>query len=225
MKICAKQVAPECQMSPLDYENLPDNVYVFGNRHYTEYDNYKELCNSLENAADEFMEMVRGRYGCAGDSYDLNDFLRYCTPRDDGRDYTREERLQWRALLTGYYYNTITEREALAAALELITGEKYAYATISGYCQGDWSNILYPAQYGGEWLRHFEIEFFNMGAEWMITENDPDSDDNYYLYTYEWQNERIRAEIADAHGCDPADVVLYVFDGYIQTPKYKEVSA
>ena len=33
-----------------------------------------------------------------------------------------------------------------------------------------------------------------------------------------------RQEIAAAVGCNPSDVILYAFDGYERTPKYKEVS-
>ena len=47
--------------------------------------------------------------------------------------------------------------------------------------------------------------------------------DGYSFYCTLWSDEGIRKEIANAEGVDPADVVLYAFDGWIRTEQYKEV--
>ena len=56
--------------------------------------------------------------------------------------------------------------------------------------------------------------------EWKIDDNG----DTYTVYTHSWRDDEKRQEFADAVGCDPSDVILYAFDGYEYTPKYKEVS-
>ena len=223
MKIYAKQVPPEYQESPLFMEEWPENVYIFGNRHFrghgAEY--IENIKNSMYDAAIELKALPCGLYCYNSFIEILNDLL----PAGNGREYSRADRLKWRALLLNFDAGTITDNDAITTALQLITGREYDAATIRGCCQGDWNNVIYPSEYGREWLENFEIEYFNTGAEWRITENDPDSDDNYYFYTHAWNEDGQRAEIAAAAGVDPADVVLYVFDGYIKTAAYKEVNA
>jgi hypothetical protein len=126
--------------------------------------------------------------------------------------------------LLNFDAGAINDDDAITTALQLITGDEYDAAQIRGCCQGDWNNIIYPTKYGREWLREFEIEYFNTGAEWRISENDPNNDDNYYMYTHAWSDDDIRAEIAAAAGVDPGDVILYTFTGWSRTPEYREVS-
>ena len=224
MKIYAKQVTPEYQESPLFMEEWPENVYVFGNRHYKDHggDYIENIKNSMYDAADELKALPRGR------SYynSFVDILADIIPAPENKkEYTRADRLKWRALLLNFDAGAISDDDATTAALELITGAEYAAAEIRGCCQGDWNKILYPAEYGREWLEFFEVEYFNTGDEWQISEGIPDSDENYYFYSHAWNEDGIRAEIAAAAGVDPDDVILYVFTGYTRTPEYRLVTA
>lgn len=225
MKIYAKQVPAEYQESPLFMGEWPENVFVFGNRHYRDHggDYIENIKNSMYDAADELTRLMNGYFDGAGYSLIeiLNDFL----PAENGREYSRVDRLKWRDLLLSVDGYWSIDDDAITAALELITGRKYECAEIRGCCQGDWNNIIYPSEYGREWLENFETEYFNTGTEWCINEGSPDSDDNYYFYTHAWNEDGQRAEIAAAAGVDPADVVLYVFDEWQRTPIYKEVYA
>lgn len=224
MKIYAKQIAPEYQESPLFMEEWPKNVYVFGNKHFCRHIDVtiENIKNDMYNAADELKALMRGLSCLASFTHILAAFL----PAPENKiEYSRADRLKWRALLLNFDAGAISDDEAITAALELITGDEYESATIRGSVQSEWNNIIYPAKYGAEWLRNFEIEYFNMGAEWRISEGSPDNDDCYYFYTHEWSEEGQRAEIADAAGAFPGDVVLYVFDGYINTPSYRMVPA
>ena len=224
MKIYAKQVAPECQESPLFMEEWPENVYVFGNRHYKNHggDYIENIKNSMYDAADELKALPRG-----GSYYDsFIDILADLIPEPENKkEYSRADRLKWRALLLNFDAGAISDDDAITTALELITGDEYAAGEIRGCCQGDWNNIIYPAEYGREWLENFEIEYFNTGDEWQINEGIPDSDDNYYFYSHAWNEDGIRAEIAAAAGVEPDDVILYIFTGYTRTPEYRLVTA
>ena len=223
MKIYAKQVAPEYQESPLYMGEWPENVYIFGNRHFRDHgaEYIENIKNSMYDAADELKRLLRGEF--APGEYSLIEILNDFLPTENGREYSRADRLKWRALLLNFDAESIRDDDAITAALELITGDEYDAATIRGCCQGDWNNIIYPAEYGREWLREFEIEYFNMGAEWRIYTDDDEN--GFYMYTHEWSDDRQRAEIADAAGADPGDVVLYAFDGWTRTAKYREVGA
>ena len=224
MKIYAKQVAPEYQESPLFMEEWPENVYVFGNRHYKNHggDYIENIKNSMYDAADELKALPRG-----GSYYDsFIDILADLIPEPENKkEYSRADRLKWRALLLNFDAGAISDDDAITTALELITGDEYAAGEIRGCCQGDWNNIIYPAEYGREWLENFEIEYFNTGDEWQINEGIPDSDDNYYFYSHAWNEDGIRAEIAAAAGVEPDDVILYIFTGYTRTPEYRLVTA
>ena len=220
MKIYAKQVPPEQQQSPVEFYGIPKGIILYGNRYFAGNKDFENLENNIYNAADELEALKEGRRA----GYSFREILRDFVPCDlGGRDYTRAERLKWRELLENYSGGRLYNWEAVCAALELITGDKHDREIIRGCCQGDWQYIIYPTKYGAEFLRDFEIEYFNTGAEWHIAEGDPENDDNYYIYTHAWRDDDIRAEIADVAGANADDVILYMFDGYAKTANYKLV--
>lgn len=224
MKIYAKQVPPEYQESPLFMEEWPENVFAFGNRDFVDHSGrLEDIRRGLENIADIYDDMQRGESWTRNGN--LHAAIWYELPRDSGAGYTRAERL--RIVETALDYcgamNSSDENDALCAALELVTGCAWDYAQIAGCVQREWQNVIYPAAYGPEWLQDFETEYFNTGAEWRISENDPESDDNYYFYSHSWSDDGTRAEIAAAAGVDPCDVILYTFTGWSRTPEYMEV--
>lgn len=211
MKIKAYQIPPENQVSPLiQFDEIPENVSIYGNHRYNERktDLLRNLPGILDDLAEELFYLMQGQKQYT----DFATILEAITGRDD---YTRAERKKWVDVLRRWE-ETDEETGVFLDALHLITGKEHAHATIWGVCQGDWQNIIYPAEYGAEWLRAFEIEYFNLGTEWHVHENDENSFSIYCI------NDP-RAEIADAVGVDPGDVILYEFDGWTRTPKYKEV--
>lgn len=219
MKIYAVQVPPERQTSPLFLEDIPENVYIFGNRHFYERgaNEISDIRIALYNAAD-FLEDLE-KYGDDAFYSSFSELAFYEIPAPKNKyEYNAADLEQWRDVLK----KDPQDFDTIAAAISIITGREYKAAQLRGCCQREWNNILYPADYGREWLEEFEIEYFNTGAEWHINEGEP-YDLGEYFYTHAWDEEGQRAEIAAALGVDPADVVLYVFDGYEQTPKYKEV--
>jgi hypothetical protein len=220
MKIYAKQVPPEYQESPLFNYDWPENVFVFGNHHYNQHDDrLQEIRRALEDLTNAWGDLINGDHGYYDSWIDaLNDLL----PPDGRSDYTRAERKKIAVLAHEYYLcNGRDKSELLCDVLELVTGREWEAATIRGCCQGDWQEIIYPAEYGRDWLETFETEYFNTGTEWIV---DPDGD-GYSIYCTGWNNDLIRAEIADAHGCDPGDVVLLEFTGWSRTAEYEEASA
>lgn len=226
MKIYAKQVPPEYQESPLYmFNEWPENVYVFGNRHYTERaERIDEIRNALENIAEDFAAMQAGH----GYTNNLRALIWYELPRDSGEGYTRAERLKIIEMAQRYTDSapdSRDEREAITAALEMVTGEEYETGTIHGCCQGDWQRIVYPARYGENFTKMFEAEYFNTGTEWIIHDSEeepetPDEIDGYghYCHTYD-----ARAEIAAELGVKPEEVQLYSFDGWTRSANWRAV--
>lgn len=78
-------------------------------------------------------------------------------------------------------------------------------------------------------LTMFEIEYFNTGTEWIVHDEEiepesPEDISGFSMYCTSWNDEGIKQEIAEASGGKIEDIILYAFDGYTQTAKYKEVA-
>jgi hypothetical protein len=221
MKIYAKQVPPEYQESPLFLgdEFWPDDVFVFGNRDYNQHaDTLNDLKTALENIVEVFDDMQQGQ----GWTNDLAYAIHCELPEEYRREYSRPERLKMVELANEYCFaKSYEENDVLCKVLELITGKTWDNGTIRGSCQGDWQEIIFPAEYGREWLEEFETEYFNTGTEWII---DPDGD-NISVYAHGWNNEQIRAELAAAVGVEPENIILQAFSGWSKTAVYAEVEA
>lgn len=227
MKIYAKQVPPEYQESPLFHDDWPENVHVFGNRDYNEHGNYYKTVEYINNLSQDIDELRSGCGWYTGEN--LESLLQDYFPRE--KPYTRAERLRVLDLVMEFFNAreySAEERAAVLAFMELRDGIKYASAEIRGCCQGDWQNIVYPAEYGRAWLECFESEYFNTGSEWIIDDTgdamtDPADIVGWSLYAHAWGADAIRAEIAAAVGVNTDDVILYQFNGWTKTAKYQEV--
>jgi hypothetical protein len=223
MKVYAKQVPPEYQESPLFLGEWPENVFVFGNDRLKcrNGDTIENLQSAMYDAADELKQLMRGRVGFYASFVDIVAGL--LPAPEHKNEYSRADRLEWRRLLLAYDAGAVCGFDAARRALELSTGREWECSEIRGSCQGDWQNVIFPAEYGREWLAEFETEYFNTGDEWQITESDPESNECYYFYTHEWSDDGKRAEIAAAAGVNPGDVILYTFDGWRRVAEYSEV--
>lgn len=214
MKIIAKQVPPEWQESPLNrFDEFPEDVFVFGNRHYLDHttDFFNNIPRTLEDIADELEYLREGKNH-------FGDFSVILEAYTGKHDYTRNERLKWIELIEKWE-SSDEEGTIFADVLALLLGKPFNFGTIRGCSQGDWQYIIYPAEYGREWLESFEAEYFNTGAEWDVYE-EGDEDDHYSVYCTSYDPRR---EIASIANTTPDKVILYAFDGWDLSPRYKEV--
>mgnify|MGYP003293128436 CR=1 FL=1 len=122
------------------------------------------------------------------------------------------------------YYDRQTEEYGLCEVLTILTGNNWDYNCIRGCSQSDWNNIYYNADVlSDDDIEKIGIDYFAMGNGWMISEcEDFRNDDNaFYMYTYGWNDEGIKAEILNAVGYD-AEILLSKIDGYKQVPSYSD---
>lgn len=214
MKIIAKQVPPEWQESPLNrFDEFPEDVFIFGNRQYNDHttDFFNNIPRTLEDIADELEYLREGKNH-------FGDFSVILEAYTGKHDHTRSERLKWIELIEKWE-SSDEEGTIFADVLALLLGKSFKFGTIRGCCQGDWQYIIYPAEYGREWLESFEAEYFNTGTEWDVYE-EGDENDNYNIYCTSYDP---RKEIATIANTTPDNVILYAFDEWELTPKYKEV--
>ena len=116
--------------------------------------------------------------------------------------------------------NRFDGEKRILRALHLLTGKRYDVHTLRGCCQGDWQTIYYPVEeYTREALDVLEIEYFNLGTEWLANVDGC----KVYVYAYSDTPEKIRPEIAAAVGVEAENIILQAFSGWKRIPKYEEV--
>ena len=60
------------------------------------------------------------------------------------------------------------ENNILCKVLSIVTGRKWDWKIIRGYCQSDWNEVFYPVDdWSREALSAFETMYFNTGSEWI----------------------------------------------------------
>lgn len=129
----------------------------------------------------------------------------------------------------------VVTNNTILRALEIVCGGFWECGIIQGCCQSDWQEVFYDSEtWTDEMLRNLEAFYFNTGSEWIAAEPSEEKltpeeiaeEGGAGVYCIEYMESKIKEEIKEYMGYknDPAvQVVLYQFDGYIQTPKYKEV--
>lgn len=224
MKLYAKQIAPECQESPLFFEeDFPENIILTGNKSYNshttwEYDNiiqeYEVLCEHYEN--------IKAGESCYKN---VTELLKDYFP---GK-YSTKQIHKFKEVLEKYGTRYHYEGDYVLDMLEVLTGKEWRKRTICGCCQSDWQYIIYPwKEWTNEEIKAFETMYFNNGSEWIIHDDEstpegPEEISGYSVYCTSWDNEGIKKELANAAGYEVEEVILYEFSGYTKSPVYKEV--
>ena len=72
------------------------------------------------------------------------------------------------------------------------------------------------------------VNMWSVYVDCQKEEFNPDTDsplniNGYSVYVTAQNEEGIKKELAAVEGCSPADLVLYVFEGYTRIPQYKAV--
>lgn len=223
--IYARQVSPEYQESPMCYiDDIYENVIFAGNRDFKgrttyEYDKIVANIDCLSDLSD-----IGTRYSY----YDnITDLVNSNFPKNSG-NYSPRQIGKWRKLIERYNVcSSDEERDIICEALTLMTGKQYDYHCIRGCCQGDWQYIYYPIDdYNDKMLDIIEKDYFNEGSEWIIHDEDeepesPEDINGTGMYCFEWGEDDIKQEIANAFNCSRDEVVLYKFTGYSRVPNYE----
>lgn len=191
MKYKAYQIAPEYQESPL-YLGW-DFANFEGMEIYGNRDYESRTSQTFDNVRDAL-------YYDNFDAFDVSE-------SDEKKLHELSEK-----------YAAVHNEEIITAALSIVTGQKWEYKQICGSGQSDWNIIYYrPELWSAAALCAFAIEYFNEGTEWSI--QDENGEEITSVYTYEHNQEK--EEIAEALDVNTADIVLYWFDGWTKTEKYR----
>lgn len=229
-KTVFKQVPPENQTG-VEFDYITEwPVIITDNRWYSDINEaeYREILHAIED--------LQGAQEESSNPEEwpefLEDLYHLFPPKDldifgeikKHSAYTSEELAELKALFCAdaekwqeFWKN---ENKLVCRLLSLQYGEKWDIAGIHGYCQGEWNYIFYPACLESEdfnFIRYFEDVYFNKGSEWI--EQKDECPCLYYVPAYEDARQFLAAELGEK----PEDITLLAFDGYIQTPKYREI--
>ena len=234
IKAYAKQVNPAYQESPLlIFDEWPEDMVLYGNRDYRSHtipifdrliDNYEACMTEIDNFQNGYRWYKN-----------ITEIIIDHLPPVHKDKYSTKEIHAWKLLLEEWEKvwdrkSRLNESDCIVEALGLMTGKKWDYSTIHGSCQSDWQIIYYVVD---EWNREsrnaFEVEYFNMGSEWMIHDGDdqpeqPEDISGFTCYCTAWNADGIREQLADIAGCKPEEVKAWAWDGEIYLPKYKEIA-
>lgn len=238
-KIYARQISPEYQESPLFlFDEWPENLVLTGNRDFNSHTipAFDKIADDFNNMAEDW-ENLSCRWIYENGAYrkiqikpeiSLAALLRewgFNSPA--GKPWTTKQRHQWRELMERD--EGAEEPEIMLAALELLTGAAWETRTLRGSCQSEWQECFYMVDaWSREALEEFETEYFNLGSEWIIHDEDEEPEtaeeiNGFSTYCTAWDDDGIKKQIADVAGGSAADVVLFAWAGYRRENVYREV--
>lgn len=217
-RFVAYQIDPEYQESPFYqfYPDFPEDISVFGNKSYRA--RYTPEIDSIM----EVMDKTGFLWSLSCDET-FDEQKATITEYFDDFDVSRITDENMRKLIDFFLDNEDVAFDYLHKRIfSILTGRKYDCRRINGCCQGDWNYIFFPED---EWtdqdIDRFEIEYFNLGDEWKVVDED-DPEFPVFYYTHEWNHQVRKYELAQMIGCRPEELTMFEFVGYTRTPEYRE---
>ena len=154
------------------------------------------------------------------ETYPIYDFIKDFVPCEylPGALY-RWEKMK-KALEYSSYYGTTAE--TISSVISGLTGEKWVYNTLCGYCQGDIAHLICKAgTIGEDHAGYIEAVYFNTGAEICVLDDDgepPKSEIEFYENGYfDYAPDFSIDGIAKFIGADKSNLKLYAripYTGY-----------
>jgi len=130
-------------------------------------------------------------------------------------------------------YNFNITNEEVADYLTIKTGKKWSVEGFTGYSQGDYCEVVYcEDRYSSESINEIGHMWLGCGSEFRRIDCDengnPTDEDCYGYFAPDYivwtKDHRLVKYLADQIGCEPNELEVQLFDGYIKTPKYKVVA-
>lgn len=223
-KYYAKQVPPEHQDCCYLWDDVlmenTDKICITGNRDSAgvtteEYDIFVKAIYNVDKYLRIDGELANK---CCYDSFE--EFVDDLFHTSSKPIYNEQELIQWKELFIDFMNKeTNIDEDFICRGLSIMTGKEYDNWTIRGCCQSEW-NILFAPK--GTDYNYYQTIYFNQGTEWLISEKE-DFEDCYGYYSVQSYEDDIVKDLAEECGCKINEIKVLAFDGYIQTPKYREI--
>lgn len=229
-KIYCKQVPPEHQEDDLFWvskgnlrfndERYEENVIINGNEDYRGYctQAYEKL-KKIDSYIGYEYDLTKEPHSnhCYWNS--VSDLINYYFSKENGKKYSTKEIHQWKELLD----NWNEKEEDIVKALKLITGKEWRKKIIRGSMQREWQEIYVSEEITDKDVDYIEMCYFNTGTEWFIYESEKDFEEDNYSYSLYVDGWNVKTNLAERIGCKEEELVVMEFDGWNNTPRYKEI--
>ena len=122
-------------------------------------------------------------------------------------------------------YNADTD--AIAEYLTITTGKTWATSSASGYCQGDYCEIVYCKEYYPENVRKYGEIFLGCAKEFCVIDLDENGEESDCVGGYivadceAWKDEEYKRLVCEWAGIKPEETRLEMIDGYHTDTKYE----
>ena len=117
-------------------------------------------------------------------------------------------------------YDSTDMRMIICLLMKALSGREWENREIYGSVQDEWQVVYYPADsWGKESIEWFETAYWNMGSEWIVEDND----DRISLYSCEWNEEKMKSDLAEQYGVTVDECEFYKFDGWKREPEYRRL--
>lgn len=115
--------------------------------------------------------------------------------------------------------DTLLDADRMAEYLTITTGEPWTARRFTGYCQGDYCQVVYcTAHHSEDGINEVGNFWLGCGTEFIID----DCGGYYVLDTIRWdEGEPLRALLAEYAGCKPEELEVYLYDGEHTVTDYK----
>ena len=112
-----------------------------------------------------------------------------------------------------------SDTSSMAEYLTLTTGEEWAVKAFTGYCQGDYCEVVYC-------INHYTPEHINeIGKFWLGCGTEFSIDNCYGYFVIDelrWEEGgKLRQYLADCYGCKPDELEIHLYDGEHMVTDYK----
>lgn len=214
-KIIAREVAPELVdfSGYFDDDGLTEkggdfcySLFIVGNDRSKGFNS--EIYECIQSDIDALGEIDGDQWG------DLDGMLSWRTAELIDNDAKKIEAIKEYAPWGDKY-----DIDSVSQFLTIITGKewdtKYAY----GYYQGDCAQVVYCVE-------HYQKEHIcEIAKFWLGCGTEFEIDGLYGFYVTDdirWKEDgELMVTLAEAYGCDPDDLEIYLYDGEVKTAKYR----
>lgn len=212
MRYEAKQVDPACQYCDTWRDEVENgDINIYGNKYFQGctsaiFDKAREFVELFENYTFDELGYTDKR-ACVY-SY-FGEYLQI-----DRKIYLTDSEID--KIMFAVEYSAMPLESRICNVLSGITQKIWAYSEIHGSTQGEWQGVYFNSSFNPQWLQELEMQYFNLGSEFVIT--DTDTMDEYNVYICKWNDSEIEDELQSIVG---DEVDIYFFDGYETKCKYR----
>ena len=215
--IYAKTVNPEYVDTRMYLDDIFENddyIMLDGGRHYISYND--EVLNKIKDAIDNYYELEY-HYNF----HTISEYVNWYLPKKKNKKAYSPREL--------HQIEEYIKQEDILGLLSVIKGVQYKAVGLRGCSQGDYVTLYAPVNTNQEYIEYIESVYWNLGTEIIIHDDiepvrKPQDISGYSFYSAEYREEELIEEIKQ-RACRNAKekVKLFVFDGYIHTPKYRVI--